>query len=157
MTGLPFFVDGSFHTFGYTVSHNMLSLRGFDRQTEVVFTGVRRMELDSRFTGGLTIAPTASRGDLDESAPIPLLLLTLTGSTFGSGFVACSAVQVGMAESTIFWEGATYSEHAVGGRPAEPGETAFGLPVLRRFAPEKRTTARFARPGSDVRAESAEQ
>ena len=50
------------------------------------------MKLDKRFRGGLTIAPVAGHGDLDDGAPIPFLLLKLTGGTHGSGFVACSRV-----------------------------------------------------------------
>lgn len=155
MSGLPYSVQGNFVVHRYTLGHRQLSLRSDDRQIEILFTAVERMELDPRLTGGLTIEPVDSHGDLDDNAAIPLLLLKLTGNTFGSGFVACS--QVSVARITVegtktvdwqgtFWEGAAYSEHAVGGHPAEPGEVAFGLPVLRRYAGEKRTTARFPPP-----------
>lgn len=155
MSRFPFFCDKNFRTFRYVLGHKQLWLRSYDNQLEILFTAVERMELDSRFTGGLTIASVSSHGDLDDSAAIPLLLLTLSGDTFGSGFVACSQVKVSRikqdgAESVtterIFWEGAVYSEHAVGGQAAERGDVAFGMPMLRRYAAEKRTTARFPPP-----------
>lgn len=49
--------------------------RSDDSQIEILFTAVERMELDTRFTGGLTIEPVNSHGDLDDGAAIPLLLL----------------------------------------------------------------------------------
>ncbi|WP_132124934.1 hypothetical protein [Actinocrispum wychmicini] len=155
MSGFPFFCDSNFRPFRYVLGHKQLWLRSDDCQLEILFTAVERMELDSRFTGGLTIASVSSHGDLDDNAARPLLLLTLTGSTFGSGFVACSQAKVSrirqdgvesITRERIFWEGAVYSEHAVGGQAAEPGEVAFGLPVLRRYAREKRTTPRFPPP-----------
>ena len=84
-----------------------------------------------------------------------MLLLQLAGGSFGSGFVACGKVTARrfrregndtVLDQVLFWEGADYSVHGVGGRPADPGETAFGLPVLRRYAREKRTSARFPPP-----------
>ncbi|WP_433722312.1 hypothetical protein ACQP0C_21135 [Nocardia sp. CA-129566] len=127
----------------------------FEYRTEVCFEGVQRMELDPRFTGGLTLTPVAHHGDLDDEAAVPLLLLQLAGGSFGSGFVACSKVTARrfrregddvVFDRVLFWEGAAYSVHGVGGRRAEDGETAFGLPILRRYAHEKRTTARFPPP-----------
>ncbi|WP_116203321.1 hypothetical protein [Amycolatopsis circi] len=156
MGGLPFFADGDFVPIRYVIGHKLLWLRSYEKQVEVLFTAVERLELDTRFTGGLAIAPVSSHGDLDDSSAIPLLLLTLTGGTFGSGFVACSkvsAVRIGAEgdesgeREVLFWEGASYSEHAVGGEAAEPGQVAFGLPVVRQFSREKRTTARFPPPG----------
>lgn len=141
----------------YTLSHRELHLRSSDfgrvePRIELCFEAVERMELDPRFIGGLTLTPVERHGDLDDSAPLPLLLLELTGASFGSGFVACGKVTLRrfrweegdlVFDRVLFWEGATYSAHAVGGKPAEAGETAFGLPVLHRYAPEKRTTPRF--------------
>ncbi len=123
--------------------------------TEVWFNGVMRMELDNRFDNGLTITPVTRHGDLDDGAALPLLLLRLTGTRFGSGFVACSNVAVQhvrregtqeIVERVLVRENASRSVHGVGGRPAEPGETAFGTPVLHRYSREKRTTPRFPPP-----------
>jgi hypothetical protein len=94
MRGLPFSAEGNFRTYRYTIGHRQLFLRGDDCQMEILFTAVERMELDPRFTGGLTIEPVGSDGDLDDSAAVPLLLLDLTGDSFGSGFVACGGVSV---------------------------------------------------------------
>ncbi|WP_433602421.1 hypothetical protein ACQPXH_12095 [Nocardia sp. CA-135953] len=158
VSSLPFTSDGYFHIYRYTVSHKMLLLRSndfesFEDRTEICFEAVERMELDPRFTGGLTITPVARHGDLDDTAALPLLLLELAGGTFGSGFVACGKVSArrfrqegdeALSDHRLFWEGAIYSEHGVGGRPADLGEMAFGLPVLRKYA--KRTTMRFPPP-----------
>ncbi|EFL10635.1 predicted protein [Streptomyces sp. AA4] len=126
---------------------------------------MERLELDTRFTGGLTVTPVSSDRDLNEDSAIPLLLLTLASRTFGSGFVAgskMSAVRVGQQEGesgereVLFWEGASYFEHAVGGEAVEPGQIAFGLPVLHQFSREKRTTARFPPPREPRAGASAE-
>lgn len=162
VSNLPFTVGGDLHVHRYTVSHRELSLRSSDfgaveYRTEVCFEGVERMELDPRFTGGLTLTPVSRHGDLDDSAAVPLLLLELAGGAFGCGFVACSKVSVRgfrregddvVFDQVLFWEGASYSVHGVGGRPTEAGDTAFGLSVRRRYAREKRTSARFPPPDS---------
>lgn len=41
-------------------------------QVEILFTAVQRLELDTRFTGGLTLAPVSSYRDLNEDSAIPL-------------------------------------------------------------------------------------
>ncbi|MFI7000184.1 SDR family NAD(P)-dependent oxidoreductase [Nocardia sp. NPDC050175] len=157
---LPFATDNDFRVWRYGVGHSELLLRslgfgGFECRDEICFEGVERMELDSRFTGGLTITPVSSHGDLDDGAAMPLLLLELVGGAFGAGFVACSKVTARRFQregdgvgcgSVLFSENAGDSVHGVGGLPPGPGAPAFGLPVLRRFAPEKRTTARFPPP-----------
>ncbi|MEU7141525.1 hypothetical protein ABZ942_18865 [Nocardia sp. NPDC046473] len=160
MSRLPFAADNDFRVWRYGVGHSELLLRGygfgdFECRDEICFDGVERMELDSRFTGGLTITPVSSHGDLDDSAPLPLLLLELVGGVFGAGFVACRMVTARrfrregdgvVSDSMLFRESAGNSVHGVGGVPPGPGERAFGIPVLRRYAPEKHTTARFPPP-----------
>ncbi|MET8876308.1 hypothetical protein [Nocardia sp. NPDC004604] len=160
MSNLPFTVGDDLYVHRYTVSHSELLLRSndfgtFEYRTELCFEGVERMELDPRFNGGLTLTPVSRHGDLDDSAAVPLLLLELAGGTFGYGFVACSKVTARgfrweggdvVFDQVLFWEGASYSVHGVGGRPAEAGDTAFGLSVRRRYAREKRTSARFPPP-----------
>lgn len=160
VSSFPFAADSDFQVLLYTLSHRELRLssdndRAFEQRIEICFEGVERMELDERFTGGLTITPVNSHGDLDNGAAVALLLLELAGGTFGSGFVACAKITArrfrregneAVFDRVLFWAGAIYSPHAVGGRPAEPGEVAFGLPVLHRYSPEKRTTARFPPP-----------
>ncbi|WP_433203353.1 hypothetical protein ACQP1G_13945 [Nocardia sp. CA-107356] len=160
MSNLPFTVGCDLHVHRYTVSHKELLLRSndfgaFESRIEICFEAVERMELDPRFTGGFTLTPVSRHGDLDDEAAVPLLLLHLAGGSFGSGFVACGKVTARrfrregddvVFDRVLFWEGAVHSVHGVGGRPAEPAEIAFGLPVLRRYAREKRTSARFPPP-----------
>lgn len=155
MSCLPFSATGDFRPAAYTLGHQQLFLHSYDREREILFTGVERMELDPRFTGGLTIEPVCSHGDLDDGAALPLLLLKLTGATFGSGFVACAQVIVSrlsweghkiIDRQNVFGEGSAYSLYAIGGQRAEPGDAQFGLPVLRRYSREKRITARFPPP-----------
>lgn len=157
MSDLPYDIDDDMLVYRYLLGHRQLWLRSNEfgkvkPRLEVTFEEVQRMELDTGFTGGLTLTPVDRHGDLDDSAPIPLLLLDLAGGSFGSGFVACAKVTVrrfhwqdGRLEfdRVLFWESASSSPHGVGGRPAEGGERAFGRPVLRRYAREKRGTARF--------------
>ncbi|MFD6156967.1 hypothetical protein ACFWF7_04455 [Nocardia sp. NPDC060256] len=160
MSSLPFTADNDFRVWRYGVGHSELLLRsnGVGNSgcwDEICFERVERMELDSRFTGGLTITPVSSHGDLDDGAALPLLLLELAGGVFGTGFVACSKITARrfqrdgngvVSDRVLFEEYADNSVHGVGGLPPCPGEPAFGVPVLRRFAPEKRTTARFPPP-----------
>ncbi|MEU0503402.1 hypothetical protein [Nocardia sp. NPDC005998] len=160
MSNLPFTIDCDLHVHRYTVSHKELLLRSndfgaFAYQTEICFEAVERMELDPRFNGGLTLTPVSRHGDLDDSAAVPLLLLELAGGMFGCGFVACGKVTARgfrreggdvVFDRVLFWEGAGHSVHGVGGRPVETGDTEFGLPVRRRYAREKRTSARFPPP-----------
>ncbi|MFI6169423.1 hypothetical protein ACIBCN_21765 [Nocardia sp. NPDC051052] len=160
MSSLPFTTDNDFRVWRYGVGHSELLLRSnafgdLEYRDEIFFERVERMELDCNFTGGLTIAPVPSHGDLDDGAAVPLLLLELIGGVFGSGFVASSKVTVRrfrregddvVSDSELFSEYASNSVHGVGGLPPRPGEKVFGVPVLRRFAPEKRTTARYPPP-----------
>jgi hypothetical protein len=142
MGGLPVTIDGYFQTWQYGVGHRQLWLRDHRGGTVILFIDVLRMELDSRFAGGLTLTPVRSHGEWGDGWPAPLLLLDLTAGSAGSGFVACATVSVTRTtpdgDEVVFRENASQSEHGVGGRRTEPGTTEFGMPLLRTFDPTKK-------------------